>query len=138
MKRRTVRKKVVQTLYELEFQPDAMDRILDDQSQQLSSEDFLFFQQMVRGVCHEREKVDRLISQYLKSGWSIERISVMERAILRFAVYELLFQQETPPKVIINEAIELAKQFGDADSRRFINGILGKLLRETQNGLNSS
>ena len=130
MRRRTVRKKVVQALYELEFQPDAMDRIINDQSEKLSAEDFLFFQQMVRGVHSEKSKVDQIISQYLKSGWSIERISMMERAILRFAVYELLFQQDAPPSVIINEAIELAKRFGDSNSRRFINGILGKLLRE--------
>lgn len=136
MRRRTVRQKIAQALYELEFQPDAVDRIFAEQSQQLLAEEFRFFQQMVQGVHREQTELDRIISRYLKSGWSIDRISVMERAILRFAVYELLFQQEAPPKVIINEAIELAKQFGDPHSRRFINGILGKLLRETENGTN--
>lgn len=131
MRRRTVRRKVVQALYELEFQPDAIDRILDAQSRKLSPDDFAFFQRMIQGVYHDHLEIDRIISNYLKSGWSIDRISVMERTILRFAVYELLYHREAPPKVIINEAIELAKQFGDENSRRFINGVLGKLLRET-------
>lgn len=131
MSRRTVRKKVVQALYELEFQPEAIERIIKKKSKTFSSEDFVFFKQIMTGIQKERTAVDNVISKYLKSGWSIERISMLERSILRLAVYELLFQKEIPPKVIINEAVELAKQFGDSNSRRFINGVLGKLIRET-------
>lgn len=131
MSRRTVRKKVVQALYELEFQPEAIERIIKKKSKTFSSEDFVFFKQIMTGIQKERTAVDNVISKYLKSGWSIERISMLERSILRLAVYELLFQKEVPPKVIINEAVELAKQFGDSNSRRFINGVLGKLIRET-------
>ncbi len=131
LSRRTVRRKVVQALYELEFQPDGIDRIINEQTKALSTADFNFFRQLITGIQQERKAVDHIISKYLKSGWTIERISTTERSILRLAVYELVYQKEAPPKVIINEAVELAKQFGDLHSRRFINGVLGKLIRET-------
>ena len=132
MKRRTIRMKVVQALYELEFQPQAFERIVNDQQERLDESDFQFFYQLITGVQEKKETVDRMISKYLKAGWTLDRISMMERSILRLAVYELLFREETPPKVAINEAVELAKQFGDVHSKRFINGVLGKLIRENE------
>lgn len=132
MKRRTIRMKVVQALYELEFQPQAFKRIVNDQQERLEESDFQFFYQLITGVQEKKDTVDRMISKYLKIGWTIDRISMMDRSILRLAVYELLFDEKTPPKVAINEAVELAKQFGDVHSKRFINGVLGKLIRENE------
>src|SRR5690606_19107306 len=99
MKRRTIRMKVVQALYELEFQPQAFERIVNDQQERLDESDFQFFYQLITGVQEKKETVDRMISKYLKAGWTLDRISMMERSILRLAVYELLFREETPPKV---------------------------------------
>lgn len=132
MSRRMVRTKVVQALYELHFQPQAIDRIIDDQQEKLSTDDFSFFHQILTGIQQEARSIDQSISRYLKKGWSINRISLMERSILRLSIYELIFLKEAPPKVVINEAVELAKQFGDDHSGRFINGILGNLIREVE------
>ena len=72
--------------------------------------------------------LDSTIRKYARN-WEIERMAVIDRNILRMAVFELIFLQDIPPKVSINEAIELAKRFGDKDSSRFVNGILDKVYK---------
>lgn len=81
---------------------------------------------LVLGVCGNRELIDKLISQYT-TNWQLNRVAVTDRNILRFATYELLFMEEIPPKVSINEAIDIAKKYGDQDSGKFVNGILDKI-----------
>jgi transcription antitermination factor NusB len=81
---------------------------------------------LVRGVMKHREEIDRLISKYA-TNWDIARMAVIDRNILRFATFELLFADDIPPKVSINEAIDIAKRFGDKDSGSFVNGILDKI-----------
>lgn len=83
---------------------------------------------LVKGVATNIEKIDPLIKKYVKN-WEIERMAAIDRNILRMACFELLFLEEVPPKVAINEAIELAKRFGDVDSPRFINGVLDKIYK---------
>jgi len=77
---------------------------------------------------HARD-IDRLLIRYLK-GWTMDRLSRVDRQILRLAVYEMLIRGDTPPKVAVNEAIELAKHFGTEESGRFVNGVLGRMLKE--------
>ena len=88
-----------------------------------------FADALVRGTKHEQPKIDQLLAQYAEH-WDVERMAVVDRNILRMAVYELLWQPDVPPKAVINEAIEIAKKFGTTESSRFINGVLDRILRE--------
>jgi N utilization substance protein B len=83
---------------------------------------------LISGVVVNLAAIDSLIKKYVKN-WEIERMASIDRNILRIACFELLFLDEVPPKVSINEAIELAKRFGDIDSPRFINGVLDKIYK---------
>lgn len=81
---------------------------------------------LLRGVIASRDEIDDLIREW-SANWSLERIGLVERNILRFAIYELLFMPEIPPNVTINEAIEVAKRYGAEDAPSFINGILDRI-----------
>ena len=94
-------------------------------------EDSSFVEQLVNGVVKKMPKIDKIIEKSAPE-WPIEQITIVDRNVLRIGLYELLFgnHQEVPPKVAINEAIELAKSFGGESSGRFINGVLGTVYRE--------
>jgi len=83
---------------------------------------------LVEGVCKNIQNLDSLIKKYVKN-WEIDRMAVVDRNILRLACFEIVNLPEIPPKVSINEAIELAKRFGDIDSPRFVNGVLDKIYK---------
>jgi N utilization substance protein B len=85
-----------------------------------------FANQLVRGTRENLEKIDKEIAKFA-TNWQLKRMAVIDRNILRIATYELLFLEDIPPKVSINEAVELAKRFGDIDSGRFVNGVLDKI-----------
>jgi len=90
-----------------------------------------FIRRLVKGVIDNLEKLDKIIAKSAPE-WPIEQITIVDRNILRLGLYELLFgdRKEVPPKVAINEAIELAKSFGGESSGKFINGVLGTVYRE--------
>jgi N utilization substance protein B len=88
-----------------------------------------FAEALVRGSKLHQDKIDQMLAQYAEH-WELDRMAVVDRNILRMAVYELLWQPEVPPKAAINEAIEIAKKFGTTESSRFINGVLDRILRE--------
>ncbi len=88
-----------------------------------------FMSQLVEGVIFNQEKIDSIIKKYAQN-WKIKRMAVVDRNVLRISVYELFFLEDIPPKVSINEAIELAKRYGDLDSARFVNGILDKIYKK--------
>jgi len=130
MNRRELRKKVFQWLFELEFRPEAIEEIegkLD--SEFLTPQERGFAFNLIKGIWSKREILDDIISSHLK-GWKLDRISPVEKSILRLGVYEIYFYKDTPPKVAINEAVELSKLFGKDSSPMFINGVLGAVLRE--------
>jgi len=83
----------------------------------------VFANQLVRGTTEHLEEIDPMIAKHAEN-WNLKRMAVIDRNILRLGVFELLHMNEAPPKVCINEAIELAKRFGDAKSGKFVNGIL--------------
>jgi len=93
-----------------------------------SDEDKDYIQKDVHGVCERLFEIDELISAYTV-GWDIKRISKVDLAIIRLAVYEMKYVDDIPSGVAINEAVEIAKEFGDDDSPKFINGILGTMFR---------
>ena len=88
-----------------------------------------FLKRLVLGVLEHFPQLDRLIEQY-SDNWRLDRINMIDRNILRMALFELLYCEEIPPKVTINEAIDLGKRFGSEDSGSFINGILDRIQNE--------
>lgn len=84
---------------------------------------------LLSGVRKEREKLDRCIEE-ASEHWKISRITYVDRNILRVAIFEMLYSEEIPPKVAIDEALEVAKKFGSEDSKDFINGILDRILKD--------
>ena len=131
-RRRKAREIALQFLYQLDLQGDsdpaphaaefwALHR-LDDEAREFADD-------LVRGAMGTHAKIDEVIMRFTEH-WDLDRMSVVDRNILRLAVYELGWHTETPPKVVINEAIEIAKKFGTRESSRFINGILDRVHRE--------
>jgi transcription antitermination factor NusB len=92
-------------------------------------EAFRYAQELVRGVVENMEKVDELIRSQA-DNWRLERMPAVDRNVLRLAIYEMLFEKETPKLVVLDEAIELAKKFGSEQSGRFVNGLLDGLLKQ--------
>lgn len=88
-----------------------------------------FADALVRGSKQNQQKIDQVIAHYAEH-WALDRMAVVDRNILRAAVYELLWQPDVPAKVSINEAIEIAKKFGTGESSRFINGVLDRIHKE--------
>ncbi|SMF00675.1 transcription antitermination factor NusB [Desulfovibrio gilichinskyi] len=93
----------------------------------------LYARELLLSIWNKLEELDEIITKYSKH-WKIERIAKAELAILRLSVYELLYKADIPLKVGINEGIELAKKFGDDNSRNFINGILDAVARDIDSG----
>lgn len=87
-----------------------------------------YAEQLVRGTVAKCAELDKLIERYAEN-WEIERMAYVDRNILRLSTYEMLFLEEIPLKVAINEAVELAKRYGEADSSKFVNGILDRIAK---------
>lgn len=127
----------IQVLFHMEYSPDS-----PEESFQLVSESFDspagildFSRDLVLGIWKNREDLDKLIRQASKN-WRLERMSRVDRNILRVGVFEILFMKDIPPKVSIDEAVELGKKFGTEESGAFINGILDNIYNKlTQEGV---
>jgi N utilization substance protein B len=89
---------------------------------------------LVEGVLNHLDEIDRLIQEYTQH-WSLERIAIVDRNVLRFSIYEILYMEEIPAKVTINEAIEITKKYGDQSSGAFVNGILDRIVKEEPRAL---
>jgi N utilization substance protein B len=127
----------LQTLYEQDFRRDADDGNFDLEEVLARNiaryaaqvDDKSFIEKLVRGVsAHEAELDTKL--QPIAPEWPIDQIARMDRVVLRIGLYELDHDADVPPKVVINEAVELAKAFGGDNSSKFINGVLGTVMRE--------
>ena len=127
----------LQTLYEYEFRTESHDNSADAKEilsrnlerYETAIDDTKFVESLVTGVLKEQKAIDEKI-QPIAPDWPIEQIARVDRNILRLGMYELLHQSEiVPPKVAINEAVELAKAFGSDNSSKFVNGVLGTAYR---------
>lgn len=129
----TARQVCFQLVYALDTPGVVLDEVLEALPEQFTFERGLekFVDEVVRGVQDQREDLDSLIRPLLRKGWELDRIAKTDRAALRLATYELLNLNGVPPKVTINEAVNLAKTYGNTESGRFVNGLLGKLLLRT-------
>jgi transcription antitermination protein NusB len=129
--RRKSREFALQVLYQLNLsKQDALNALTQFQEHFHSSGEADPFQKrLVLGVLEHCSELDPLIEQY-SEHWCLDRINLIERNILRMAIFELLYCEEIPPKVTINEAIDLGKRYGSEDSGSFINGILDRIQHE--------
>jgi N utilization substance protein B len=100
-----------------------------EKSRKRVEEAFGFAQQLVRGTLENLETIDALIRGQA-DNWRLERMPAVDRNILRLAIYEMLYERDTPKLVVLDEAIELAKMFGSEQSGRFVNGLLDGLLKQ--------
>jgi len=128
-KRRRSRELAIKVLFHLEFSKKddpavAFDLICNNFG--ISKDIEIFSKELVLGVCVHSKELDNLISR-ASQNWRLERIARVDHSILRLAVYELLYKGDIPPKVSINEAVDLGKKFGTGESGAFINGILDKI-----------
>ena len=99
----------------------------------LSKKSLPFFLELVNGVTHCREDIDKIIEGY-SDNWRVTRMSGVDRNVMRIAVYEMLSREDIPPKVSINEAIDIGKRFGTEESGSFINGILDSIRKAVDGG----
>jgi N utilization substance protein B len=127
--RHRARVAALQALYELDCtgHPPAM--VIEQRLEevQLPESGEHFARELVQGVREHQEWIDTLIGRYAPD-WPVDQIAVIDRNVLRISIYEILMRKDTPTKVAINEAVELAKQFGSDSSSRFVNGVLGSLV----------
>lgn len=124
--RRKARTIALQALFEVDsvaHDPgETLDRLLEEVS--LPEEGAIFARELVDGVLTNRGGIDNMIQTYAPA-WPVAQLAVVDRNILRLAIFEILFNNKVPVKVAINEAVELAKTFGSENSPKFVNGVLG-------------
>ncbi|NRF89583.1 transcription antitermination factor NusB [Paenibacillus frigoriresistens] len=143
MKRRVAREIAVQSLYQIQMNEAtpqeavqiAIHEAENDNETELNFSgdkiDPLYIIELVEGTYSNKVRIDELLEEYLK-GWAMDRLSRIDREVLRLAVYEMLYRDDVPPKVVVNEAIDLAKHYGTEESGKFVNGVLGKMIKEVE------
>jgi N utilization substance protein B len=131
VRRRIIREKVVQALYAHEISGDSVEHVVNTILTPLSTNQaaFEFARNLVAETVKRAEEVDEVIRQRV-TNWDFKRIATLDRLILRMAICELLHFKDIPPKVTMNEAIELAKLFSTDRSSQFVNGVLDAILSE--------
>jgi N utilization substance protein B len=129
--RRKARIAALQTLYEIDCAKHKVEEALARlrAGETLTQEALSFSEELVRGVLQNKSELDALIKKFAPA-FPVGQMSIIDRNILRLAVFEILFNDKTPIKVAINEAIELAKTFGSESSSRLVNGVLGAVVSE--------
>lgn len=137
-KRTKARELALQMLYELDIRKEALEPFIDDfwkrpfghkSHESVEKEVREFATSLAKGTTEHLEEIDKLISSYAQN-WQLKRMAVIDRNIIRMGSFELLFLKDIPQKVSINEAVELAKKYGDVESSKFVNGILDRINKE--------
>ena len=131
MRRRKARELALRMLYQLETNGSDPERALLAYCESFPyQQDIMeYAKSILSGVNREKEKIDTYIEDACEN-WRMDRITYVDKGIMRLSVYEMLFSTDVPPKVAIDEALELAKKYGSEDSREFINGVLDRIMRE--------
>ena len=127
-KRSKARELALKFLYQIDITKESFSQALEDfwQKHRARKPVKEFTTQLIQGTLANLAQIDSLISKYAQN-WQLKRMAVIDRNILRLGCFELLFLEDVPPKVSINEAVELAKKYGDVESSKFVNGILDKI-----------
>ena len=135
MKRSAAREEAFKLLYSLEIQKENLDEQLEMyfENEEITEQEIKnYIAGTVKGIESNISDIENKISENLKKDWKLERISKINLVLLKLAIYEILYT-ETPYKVAINEAIEIAKKYGDDNSPNFVNGILASIVKESEN-----
>lgn len=132
MKRRKAREYALQILFQSDFKEKKIDskdleEFWHDKKESKNVKEFT--EEIVRGTLNRLEEIDTVIER-VAENWLLKRMAAVDRNILRFAAYEILYRKDIPSAVTINEAIEIAKKFSSTESASFINGILDRLAKE--------
>ena len=132
-KRRTARELALKFLYQTEFNSNSPDSELNSfcDRANVSEEVQNFTQALIKNILFHKKEVDELLEK-ISANWAPDRMAVIDKNILRLGICELLFDPTTPPKVVINEAVEIAKKFETEESPDFINGILDKVFKDSK------
>ena len=121
----------MQALYQKDMSETSLEDVMTNAAEDevFTADTISFTEHIVNGVIENQKKIDETIERISKD-WPMNRMSVVDKSILRSAVFELLFEKETPKAVVIDEAVELAKKYSSEKAQKFINGILGAVARE--------
>jgi N utilization substance protein B len=134
MNRSAAREKAFKLMYSLEIQKKEMINEQIDlyiENENIVDENTIeYIKSIINGIYDNIEEINKKISKNLKSGWSIHRISKIDLALLKIAIYEIIYT-DTPYKVAINEVVELSKKYGEETSPNFINGVLASVVKES-------
>ena len=124
-KRRKARESTLQILFQLEFDDTPPNRVVDSfwKNRKATQEIKEHCRWLVEGIVDHRDEIDRLI-QSVSSNWRISRMAIVDRNVLRLAVFELMHEESLAPAIVINEAIEIAKKYSSEEGATFVNGIL--------------
>ena len=133
-KRRKSRELALQGLYQIEISEDQAGDVLklDWVESKIDREMEDFTRKLINGTLNHIQEIDQYIQKY-SPNWNLSRINILDKNLLRFSIYSLLYQKEIPSTIIINEAVDIAKKFCEDDSYKFINGILDEANREVRN-----
>lgn len=129
--RRGAREWALQMLFQEDFNPGKLPDVFTEfwTGKDPSARAQAFAEDLVRGVMEHREEIDRRLQGYAEN-WALRRMPAVDRNLMRLALYELLYREDIPPVVTINEAVDIAKTFSGEDSGRFVNGILDRARKE--------
>jgi transcription antitermination protein NusB len=140
--RSVARLAAVQALYQMEVSGAGVDSVIrefgehrfdrDVEGERLAAADEAFFAELAKGVVTNQAKVDQGIVKRLASGWRLERLDATARAVLRAGAFELMYRQDVPTEVVINEYVEIAKSFFEGPESGFINGALDAIARDAR------
>lgn len=129
MKRRTAREKALQALFQIDINEASPDEAIKNVVKGEEINEYL--NELVHGTSNHLNEIDEVIAQHLEK-WTINRLAKVDLNILRLGVFELMYVDDIPANVAINEALEVSKRFGDEQSSKFINGVLSKIKDTTQ------
>ncbi|GIP37604.1 N utilization substance protein B [Paenibacillus sp. J31TS4] len=143
MKRRLAREIALQSLYQMQMNEVTPKEAIAIAIEEAESENEAgldvkdgkisasYIEELVTGTRTNVSAIDSLLEGYIK-GYKLDRLSRVDREILRLAAYEMVYREDVPPKVVVNEAIELSKHFGTEESGKFVNGVLGKMIQDIE------
>lgn len=126
MQRREAREFLLSALYRCEFLPTTLEELFEETDPQ---DQRAYIETVYNGIRDRQPEIDRMLGEKT-IGWKFERLALLDRNILRIGVYELLYFDDVPPEVALDQAVELAKKFGTEQARSFINGILDRIWKE--------
>lgn len=129
--RRETREWIMQFLFQLDFNPEPVDIALKDfwEGKEPRERERTYAEEIIKGVVQHKDELDDRLSQYAKR-WDSERMGAVDRTVMRVALFEMLYREDVPPVVSINEAVHFAKDFSSFQSGRFVNGVLDRIRKD--------